>query len=103
MTVEFHRVLEDMMNKCYAWKRVRRKSNDKPWLTDGLRKSMKKRAAIFRESGRCKRWRRLDKAIRKTLAYRKSNYNKVQKFKLEASGRTGQWWSVAQYLSLIHI
>ena len=78
--------------------KVRRRSTDKPWLSDGLRNSIKKRAAIFRESGRCKRWKRLDKAIKKTLAYRKGVYNRKQKEKLEASGKTGQWWSILRYL-----
>ena len=40
----------------------------------------------------------MDKSIKKTLAYRKSEYNKNQKVKLEQAGRTGQWWSVAKYV-----
>ena len=98
MTLEFHRIIDDLLNTCFEWKKTRRKSTDKPWLSDGVRKSIKKRAAIFRESGRCKRWHRLNKAIRKTLAFRKAEYNKNQKNKLEKAGKTGQWWSVAKFL-----
>ena len=68
MALEFHRVLDNMMGECYEWKKVRRKNTDKPWISDGLRKSIKKRAAIFKSSGRCKRWRRIDKAIKKNLS-----------------------------------
>ena len=99
MALEFHRVLDEMMLQCYTWKRSRSKTTDKPWITDGLRTSIKKRAAIFKESGRCKRWKKIDKAIKKTLAYRKSQYNKRQKERLEACGRTGQWWSISKFLS----
>ena len=88
MALEFHRVLDELMLQCYEWKRVRRKNTDKPWISDGLRASIKKRAAIFRDSGRCKRWKKLDKAIKKTLSFRKSAYNKRQKERLEACGRT---------------
>ena len=98
MTLEFHRILDELMNECYEWKKVRRRTSDKPWLSDGLRKSIKKRAAIFRENGRCLRWKRIDKAIKKTLAFRKAEYNKRQKERLEKSGRTGQWWNISKFL-----
>ena len=71
------------MLQCYSWKKSRRKNTDKPWISDGLRASIKKRASIFRESGHCKRWKKIDKAIKKTLSFRKSEYNKRQKEKLE--------------------
>ena len=40
----------------------------------------------------------MDKTIKKTLAFRKSEYNKKQKVRLEESGRTGQWWSISKFL-----
>ena len=79
MALEFHRVLGEMMEQCYEWKRVRQRSTDKLWLSDGLRASIKRRAAIFWETGLSKRWKRLDKAIKETLAYRKRVYNGKKK------------------------
>ena len=99
MALEFHRVLDELMLQCYSWKKSRRKNTDKPWISDGLRASIKKRASIFRESGHCKRWKKIDKAIKKTLSFRKAEYNKRQKEKLEACGRSGQWWSISKFLS----
>ena len=98
MAVEFHRLIHEMMAKCYEWKRVRRRTTDKPWITDGLRSSIKKRAAVFRESGRSQKWKKIDKAIKKTLAYRKRVYNVKQKERLEKEGKRGQWWSISKYL-----
>ena len=86
------------MNCFYEWKQTRRRSTDKPWLSDGLRTSIKRRAAIFRETGRSKKWKRLDKAIKKTLAYRKRTYNLKQKEKLEVCGRKGRWWNISKCL-----
>ena len=40
----------------------------------------------------------MDKAIKKRLAFRKSEYNKRQKERLEKCGRTGQWWSISKFL-----
>ena len=79
MAMVFLKLLEKKMPACYEWKRVRRRSTDKPWLSDGLRKSISKRAVIFRQTGRSKKWKRLDKAIKKTLAYRKRICNQKQK------------------------
>ena len=81
MALEFHRILDELMAECYTWKKVRRRTSDKPWISDGLRKSIQRRAAIFRDSGRCTRWKRLDKAIKKMLSFRKAEYNKKQKEK----------------------
>ena len=67
--------------------RSRRRSTDKPWLSDGLRTSMRKGAAIFRETGRSEKWKKLDKAIKKTLAYIKRIY--VQP---KTERKTGKLW-----------
>ena len=94
MAVEFHAVLEAALNRCYSWKKVRRKTNDKPWMTDGLRTKMKQWKAVFRMEGRSEKWKRLDKSISKTIYFRKATYNKTQKKRLEETGRTGQWYNI---------
>ena len=30
------------MSKCYEWKKVRRKSSDKPWISDAVRAQINK-------------------------------------------------------------
>ena len=99
MAVKFHEVLNNHLEACYSWKRVRRKSNDKPWITDGIRRQMKRRKAIFRREGRSEHWKRLDKSIKKLLNFRKSKYNMNQKTKLENSGNTSQWYNVSKFLA----
>ena len=34
MAQEFHNILDDAINASYSWKKVRRKTSDKPWITD---------------------------------------------------------------------
>ena len=98
MAVEYQKVLQNYMSRCYEWKRARRKSNDKPWVSDGIREQMKRKKKIFKTYGRNDAWKRLDAGIKKSLAIRKKNYNKVMKDKLEKSGNTGKWWSISRYL-----
>ena len=40
----------------------------------------------------------MDRAIKKTLNFRKAKYNVDQKTRLENSGKTGQWHSIANFL-----
>ena len=42
MALEFNRILDELMKQCYCWKRTRRKTLDKPWISDGLCSSIKK-------------------------------------------------------------
>ena len=61
MTEYFQKKLDDIISQCFTWKRCRKKSNEKPWITDHVRKLVKKRKAIFRKEGRSKRWKGLTK------------------------------------------
>ena len=36
MVDTFQNILDTHITSCLSWKRVRRRSNDSPWLTDGL-------------------------------------------------------------------
>ena len=98
MASEFHKTLEKHMNSCYEWKKVRRKSSDKPWISDAVRAQIKRRKGIFREQGRSEHWKRVDRCIKRTINYRKALYNKTQKTRLESIGKTGQWYNIAKYL-----
>ena len=71
MTQKFHDKLDWMVSKCFTWKRSRHKSNESPWLTEGLRSQIKKGLAIFKSEGRSIHWKRLDKCIKLTLKGRR--------------------------------
>ena len=99
MTAEFHRILDGHLYSCFRWRKVRRKSADKPWISDGVRFRIKRRTAVFNEEGRSDTWKRLDKATKAAIAFRKKIYEEKMSKKLEESGRTGQWYSIYKYLS----
>ena len=81
---------------------MRRRSNSKPWISDALRNRIKGRKAVFWREGRSELWKRLDKGIKKTIAYRKRMYEEKMLLKLEQTGRSNQWYTIYK-LSLIHI
>ena len=99
MVEAFHKILNKHLFACFRWRRVRRKSTDKPWISDGVRARIKKRKAIFWNEGRSETWKRIDKAIKRTIAFRKKMYEEKMTRKLEESGKNGQWYSVYKFMS----
>ena len=99
MTETFHQKLDRMIGKCFVWKKSRKKSNEKPWISDHIRKLEKKRLAIFREEGRSIRWKILDKAIKATINKRKEIYFSKETDRLKAIGRGAGWYSALNKLN----
>ena len=82
------------MSACFSWKRVRRRSNDSPWLTDGLRTQIKKRQRVFRSEGRSASWKRIDRCIKQTMSIRKSKYFEKESDRIKKAGISGSWYNV---------
>ena len=95
----FTDTLSSILMNCFRWKRVRRRSTDKPWISDALRDRIRRRTAVFWLEGRSELWKRLDRGIKKTINYRKNKYEERMALKLEQSGRTGQWYSIYKYIA----
>ena len=74
MAEKFNLILDKHLSACFSWKRLRKKSTESPWLSEGLRRQMRVRKAVFRQEGRSHKWIKLDKAIKKTFELRKGNY-----------------------------
>ena len=91
---EFQSILDRHVSSCFNWKRVHRKSNDSPWLTDGLRSWIKKRLAVFRAEGRSARWKRLDTSIKQSIMSRKSKYFDSETERIKKAGKNGSWYNV---------
>ena len=71
-----------------------KKSNESPWLTNGLRKQIKKRLSIFKHEGRFERWKRIDRSIKSTLEVRRAKYFNNESDRFKAMGRPSSWYSV---------
>ena len=89
MVEVFQGILNNHITSCFSWKCVRRKSNNSPWLNDGIRALMKKRIAIFRSEGRSCRWKHLDTSIKESLRVRKGNYFDKESERIKKAGKNG--------------
>ena len=99
MTEIFHRRLDELVDSCFCWKRVRRKSTNKPWISDALRARIKRRKAVFGEEGRSELFKLSDKGIKKTIKFRKKKYEENMTAKLEQTGKTNQWYNIYKFLA----
>ena len=59
---------------------------------------MRRRKAVFWKVGRSDTWKRLDKGIKKTIAYIKKQYEEKMSKRLESCGKSGQWHSIYRFL-----
>ena len=89
MAEVFHCKLDSIVSQCFVLKRSRRCSNESPWVTEGLRKQKHKQLAIFRTEGRSKRWKAINKAIKKTVNVRKEAYFNKETDRPREIGRGG--------------
>ena len=67
-------VLEDLMNRHFPEKTVRRKEDDLPWLDNLARKMIKKKSAVYKEEGPSQRWEALRSKLEKHLDEKKQVY-----------------------------
>ena len=95
----FHKTLEDLVDSCFAWKKVRRKSNNKPWMTDAILARIDDRKRVFQKQGRSELFNRLNKGIQKTIKVRKKKYEEQITKKLEETGKNNQWYNIYKYLA----
>ena len=59
------------MDECFPFKYIRRRSNEAPWITEGIRRKIQMRLAIFKRDGRSRKWKRLNKHIQKLIKKKK--------------------------------
>ena len=99
MTEEFHLRLDKIMRSCFAWKKIRKKSNNKPWMSDSILERIEDRKKVFRREGRSDLFNRLNKGIQKLIKIRKKKCEENMLSKLEETGKTNQWYSIYKFLA----
>ena len=56
---EFKERIGSLTDRYFPFKTFRRRSNEKPWITNGIRRKSKRKTRIFRKRGRSASWREL--------------------------------------------
>ena len=87
------------MGSCFAWKKIRKKSNNKPWMTDSILERIDDRQKVSRREGRLPLFNRLNKGIQKSIKIRKKKCEENMMSKLENTGKSNQWYSIYKFLA----
>ena len=58
-------IMDAAMSECFPVVTVKRKSTEDPWITEKIRKKIRKRKAIFKSECRSSRWKQFKKLLRK--------------------------------------
>lgn len=53
---------------------VRRRSNEDPWITNGIRKRARHKRRLYREQGRSRTWKKADRDLEEEVAMRKQEF-----------------------------
>ena len=100
----FERTITTLTDLHFPFKTFRRRSNEKPWITNGIRKRSRRKRQIFRRRGRLPSWRNLSKDLEKEVRESKEAFvedaiskgNNGKSFyaavkKLSGPGGTSNW------------
>ena len=75
----FQAILDDMMNRFFPMKTVKRKSTDLPWINDTARKKIARKRAVFKYHGRSERWKKLRDDLESYLEIRQEKFLQKQR------------------------
>ena len=71
---EFNAEIARLTDKHFPLVTIRKRSNEKPWITNGIRRRAKKKKMIYREQGRSQAWRRADARLQAEINLKKQEF-----------------------------
>ena len=86
MVQNLHDIFEKGMQDCYERKVSVKKTSEPPWMTNGIRRLIKRRRAVFRKFGRNVVWKNLKKKTKKLIRDSCNGYNKKKEDSILAGG-----------------
>ena len=82
MALELQSVLDELMDRHFPTKTVKRKDSDLPWFNDVAKKMTKKKQAIYKSEGKSARWEEITTKLEAYLDKGRQNFLKNQRDKL---------------------
>ena len=74
MVEEFERVVQQLTEQHFPLARVRRRSNESPWITRSIRRLWKKKIRIYKEAGRNNKWWETDRILQAKINEARSSF-----------------------------
>ena len=88
----YQAVIEDLLNKNFPLKTIRRKEGDLPWFNNTARKMVKKKQAVYKAEGKSPRWIRLQEKLDDYLDGRKESFLETQRDKFTGPEASSQFY-----------
>lgn len=95
MTLELERAIASLTEKHFPLVEVRRRSNEDPWITRGIRRLWKRKIRYYKRVGKSDRWWATEEKLQRAIAESKEEF--VNRLLLEGSNgdhftlRQGDW------------
>ena len=74
MVEALHSLLREWVDECFPLRPIRHRSNEDPWITNGIRRKIRMCLRIFLREGRSRKWKKINKEIRKMIKAKKLEY-----------------------------
>ena len=71
---EFERVIASLTDRHFPFKSFRRRSNEKPWITNAIRKKSRRKRRIFRKHGRSEKWRSISRELEEEVRVKREEF-----------------------------
>ena len=82
MAIALQLLLDDLTNKHFPQKTIKRKESDLPWIDDKAKGMIKKKAAVYKAEANSPRWQRLREKLDEYLGKRQEAYLARQRDKM---------------------
>ena len=82
MAVELQRTLDNLMDRHFPLKTVKKKESDLPWFNGVARKMVRKKQAIYKSEGHSARWKQVSEKLENYLENGRQCFLKNQRDKL---------------------
>ena len=71
---EFTGKIGQMTNRHFPLQTIRRRSNEHPWITNGIRRRAKRKKRLYRRTGRSEAWRRAEESMIREVASKRQQF-----------------------------
>ena len=81
MAVKYQQIIDDLLNKHFPLKTVKRKESDLPWINGTAKKMIRKKCAIYKAEGKSDRWTTQFNKVEQYLEKRRQAFMEKQREK----------------------
>ena len=74
LVLEFTEKVGQLTDKHFPLQTIRRRSNEHPWITNGIRRRAKRKKRLYRQTGRSEAWKRAEESMLREVASKRQQF-----------------------------